>query len=285
MARLWPARQRQADLVSGTESPDLAALRPGLAEAVEAAGGIAMAAFRQGGRIWEKAPGQLLTETDLAVNEALEASLGRLLPGAAWLSEESRDDGERLSSPHVWVVDPIDGTRSFAAGKPEFTISVALVHAGRPILACLLNPATGERFEACEGAGATLNGERLLVAEPSRPEAARIVLSAGERKRHDFQPFFPSAALTTIGSLAYKIALVAAGRFDAYFSWRRSHDWDIAAALLILAEAGGRTTDREGGRLDLNRPEPLHRGLIAAPPALHARLALISRQRLAEEPA
>ena len=105
-------------------------------------------------------------------------------------------------------------------------------------------------------------------------------MSAGERKTRDFRPFFPAAAVSTIGSLAYKMALVAAGRFDAYFSWRSSHDWDIAAALLILEEAGGRATDRTGETLTLNQPTPRHQGLIAASPALHDHLVAISRNRL-----
>jgi myo-inositol-1(or 4)-monophosphatase len=260
--------------------PDLEALQPQLRRAVRDAGTIAMTAFRQGGRTWEKAPGQVLTETDLAVDKALKASLGRLLPEAAWLSEETTDDRVRLERRHVWVVDPIDGTRSFAEGKPEFTISVALVEGDRPVLACLLNPATGECFEARSGGGATLNERRLAVVGGEAPERARIVLSWGERKSRDFQSFFPEATVSTIGSLAYKMALVASGRFDAYFSWRSSHDWDIAAALLILEEAGGKATDRSGRALALNRAVPRHQGLIAASPSLHDHLTSVSLERL-----
>ncbi len=272
-----PARQRQADLVM----LDLAAVKPLVRQAVLDAGAIAMAAFGRGGRAWEKAPGQVLTETDLAVDNALRHSLGAILKSAAWLSEETADDGLRLERPHVWVVDPIDGTRSFAKGLPEFTISVALVEGDRPVLACLLNPATGECFEARAGGGATLNERPLAMAEPAMPERARIVLSSSERRLRDFDTFFPQARVSTIGSLAYKMALVASGRFDAYFSWRSSQDWDIAAALLILEEAGGRATDQSGGALVLNRKELRHRGMIAASPKLHAHLAGLSRRHLA----
>jgi myo-inositol-1(or 4)-monophosphatase len=148
-----------------------------------------------------------------------------------------------------------------------------------------LNPATGECFEARAGAGATLNDQPLVMREPAQATTARIVLSASERKARDFGRFFPEAAISTIGSLAYKMALVAAGRFDAYFSWRRSHDWDIAAALLILEEAGGLATDRAGEALLLNRPEPRHQGLIAASPNLHGELAALSRRRLVTDAA
>jgi myo-inositol-1(or 4)-monophosphatase len=271
------ARQRQADLVS----LDLKALQQELRRAVLDAGTIAMAAFGRGGKVWEKGPGQVLTETDLAVDRALHESLCSILDSAAWLSEETADDGLRLERRHVWVVDPIDGTRSFAKGRPEFTISVALVEEGRSVLACLLNPATGECFEARTGGGATLNEQPLSMGEPADARQARIVLSSSERKIRQFDAFFPEARVSTIGSLAYKMALVAAGRFDAYFSWRSSHDWDIAAALLILEEAGGRASDRSGATLALNQPEPRHRGLIAASPALHDELAQISRRQLA----
>lgn len=277
MGALWASWQRQGYLVT----LDLGDLQSPLRRAVLDAGVIAMAAFGQGGRSWEKEPGQILTETDLAVDRALKASLANVLPGAAWLSEETVDDGQRLDRRHVWVVDPIDGTRSFVAGKPEFTISVALVEGERSVLACLLNPATGECFEARAGGGATLNERQLRLSEPVAPECARIVLSAGERKSRDLGAFFPQATVSTIGSLAYKMALVASGRFDAYFSWRSSHDWDIAAALLILEEAGGVATDRSGAVLALNRPQPKHRGLIAASPGLHAHLARVSTSRLA----
>ncbi len=262
------------------EDADLQPLLPGLREAVRGAGTIAMEAFGRHGRTWEKAPGQVVTETDLAIDRHLHEALGALLPEAAWLSEESADDGRRLEAPSVWVVDPIDGTRSFAAGKPEFTVSVALVAGDRALLASLLNPATGEHFEAVAGRGATLNGRPLAVEEPPAGRPARIVLSAGERRTRDFRSMLPAAELSTIGSLAYKTALVAAGRFDAYFSWRHSHDWDIAAARLVLEEAGGRASDREGAPLRLNRPSLRHAGLIAAPPELHGRLVTLSLRQL-----
>ncbi len=282
MGTLRPPGQRPIDLVmtEAREHADHEALQPRVRQLVRRAGEIAMAAFGRPGRAWEKAPGQIVTEADLAIDRYLHRALGELLPKAAWLSEESVDDGHRLEARCVWVVDPIDGTRSFANRKPEFTISVALVAGDRPILASLLNPATGEHFEALVGRGATLNGQRLAVREPAAAQSPRIVLSAGERRTRDFHSMLPTAELSTIGSLAYKMALVAAGRFDAYFSWRRSHDWDIAAAMLVLEEAGGRLSDRAGSPLRLNRPAPRHAGLIAAPPLLQDELVALSLRAL-----
>lgn len=239
--------------------------------AVREAGAVAMRRFRGGHGHWEKAPGQILTETDLEVNRLLFA---RLLPGGpspalAWLSEESTDTPMRLDARRLWVVDPIDGTRSFAAGKPEFSITLALLEGTTPLLGIVHNPATGEFFSAVKGKGATLNGRPIAVNRRDRLEGAAICVSAGENRRRNFEGLFADARVSEIGSLAYKLALVAAGRFDAYVSWRRAHDWDIAGASLILEEAGARLSDRTGRPIALNLAEPVHEGLIAAADPLH----------------
>jgi myo-inositol-1(or 4)-monophosphatase len=153
----------------------------------------------------------------------------------------------------VWVVDPIDGTRSFAEGTPEFSVSVALVENGTAVLGVVLNPATGELFAAARGRGAELNGARVRASGREELAGARIVASRFESKRHHFPEMLPEVEVTTIGSLAYKLALVAAGRFDGYLSWRRTHDWDIAGAAVLLAEAGATLTDADGRPIALNR--------------------------------
>lgn len=240
--------------------------------AVTEAGRIAMGFFRKQHARWEKSPGQIVTEADLAIDRFLHEALRRDHATDGWLSEETEDDRLRLERRRVWVVDPIDGTRSFADGMPEFTISVALLVNDRPELGFVLNPAKVELFEARRGGGAWLNGRPLKVSEAASLKGARIVASKFESRRRNFASLIPSAELSAIGSLAYKLALVAAGRYDGYLSWRRSHDWDIAAAALLLAEAGAVLTDAQGGPIRLNRPEPRHPGLIAAGPTLHAAL-------------
>lgn len=242
-------------------------------DAVVEAGRIAMRHFRSEHRRWEKGPGQIVTEADIAIDRYLHAALRREHPTDGWLSEETEDDSARLGRHRVWVVDPIDGTRSFAEGLPEFTISVALLVDGLPALGFVYNPATAEMFEARRGGGAFLNGRRVEAARPASLEGASIVCSKGENRRRHFEELLPHARLTTIGSLAYKLALVAAGRFDAYLSWRRSHDWDIAAAALLLSEAGAVLSDGGGDPIALNQPHPVHDGLIAAAPELHAAIA------------
>lgn len=246
-------------------------------EAVTEAGRIAMRFFRQEHRRWEKGPGQVVTEADIAIDRFLHRELLRDHSTDGWLSEETEDDRLRLERPRVWVVDPIDGTRSFVEGKPEFTISVALLVQNQPELGFVLNPATGELFEARCGAGARLNGRALKASDASTLAGARIVASKFESRRRNFTAFLPRAELNSIGSLAYKLALVAAGRYDGYVSWRRSHDWDIAAAALLLVEAGATLTDADGEPVRLNRAEPRHPGLLAAGPRLHGLLLAATR--------
>jgi myo-inositol-1(or 4)-monophosphatase len=246
-------------------------------EAIREAGELALRWFRRPHGRWEKGPGQVVTDADLAIDRLLKASLGRIDPGAGWLSEETVDDLSRLARPRVWVVDPIDGTRSFAAGKAEFTICVALLQHGRPALGLVLNPATGELFEAVRGRGAAQAGAPLHARQPAGLADAEVAVSSTENRRRHFQALLPEARITEIGSLAYKLVLVAAGRFDAYLSLRKAHDWDIAAAQLILEEAGAVLTDATGGTIAYDHPEPWRRGLIAAAPALHA--AIVDKTR------
>jgi myo-inositol-1(or 4)-monophosphatase len=237
--------------------------------ATRAAGECAMRYFRTAHRTWEKGPGQIVTEADVAIDRFLKERLLAERPGYGWLSEESEDDPARLGRRCVWIVDPIDGTRSFAEGTPEFSISVALVEGGTAVLGIVLNPATDELFAAARGQATTLNGQPVRATARQALPGARIVASRFESKRHHFPDMLPGVEVTTIGSLAYKLALVACGRFDGYLSWRRTHDWDIAGAAVLLSEAGGTLTDADGRPIALNRERPVHDGLVAAGNALH----------------
>jgi myo-inositol-1(or 4)-monophosphatase len=241
-------------------------------DAVVESGRIAMRFFRRGHERWEKGPGQVVTEADIAIDRYLHATLLAGEPSAGWLSEETEDDPSRIGRHNLWVVDPIDGTRSFAEGKAEFTICVALLTSDRPVLGFVYNPATGEMFEARRGEGAFLNGEPMKASARTDLAGASIVCSQGENRRRHFEAMLPHTKVTTIGSLAYKLVLVAAGRYDGYISWRRTHDWDIAAAALLLEESGALLTEASGAPIRLNRDVPRHDGILAAPPELHAQL-------------
>ncbi|MGI9450576.1 MAG: inositol monophosphatase family protein, partial [Geminicoccaceae bacterium] len=164
----------------------------------------------------------------------------------------------------VWMVDPIDGTRSFAEGVPEFTISIALVEEGRPILASVFNPATGEHFQAMAGHGALLNDQPLIPSDRGEIAGARLLASSGEMRKRRWPERMQGASFKTIGSIAYKLALVAAGRFDGLVSLRATNDWDLAAAILLISEAGGQLSDAAGQPLVLNGPTLRHQGLVAA---------------------
>jgi myo-inositol-1(or 4)-monophosphatase len=251
---------------------DLSLLAGAVRASVEEAGRIALHYFRRDHARWEKGPGQVVTEADIAVDRYLREDLGKLLPEAGWLSEETADDGSRLTCPLVWVVDPIDGTRSFAEGKPEFTVCVALLEESRPKVGFVLNPATGELFQAMAGDGAFLAGEPIRASSRDTLAGAHIGLSSTERRRGELAARLPQAQVIAIGSLAYKLVLIAAGRLDGYISLRRSKDWDLAAADLILHEAGAVMTDAGGMPIAYDQPEPSRRGLVAAAAGLHGKL-------------
>jgi myo-inositol-1(or 4)-monophosphatase len=251
------------------------ALLPSVEAIVREAGDIALDYFRHGGpthaRVSHKTGGSPVTEADLHIDRFLRERLGALAPDFGWLSEETADSPERLEREAVFVVDPIDGTRGFAAGDPCFSICVALVANGRPIFGIVHAPALGQTFVATAGGGARRDGVPIAVS--ARRELTGAKLSAPEpmasdlrRSGLDFlhQPRLPS--------LAMRLLRVADGDLDAALARKNSYDWDIAAADLILHEAGGVLTDFFGQTPVYNRAEPKHPALAAGPPGLQADL-------------
>ena len=243
--------------------------------AVREAGVIAMSYYQTKLKTWMKDGNSIVTEADIAVNEHLRKALADARPDYGWLSEESRDDAKRLRQERVWIVDPIDGTRAFAKGKPHFTISVALVEAGRPVLASLFNPATDEFFEAEVGQGALLSGKRIETGHRCEIKGARMAANAGMFQHPSWREPWPEMEIIERNSVAYRIALVACNFADAALALNTKNDWDLAAADLILNEAGGRFTSHDGNVLIYNREIPRHRSLLAAGPELYD--ALFSR--------
>jgi myo-inositol-1(or 4)-monophosphatase len=255
------------DTLPSRQTPDFGDLEADhalLSTAVEQASAIARRYFRTDAKSWQKGPGQIVTEADIAIDQALHSLLLAERPDDGWLSEERRDDGSRNQSRRVWVVDPIDGTRSFANGVAEFTISVALLIDDQPVLASVSNPITEEHFEAMVGKGAWLNGTLITPSKRPTIEGVSLLASWTEMKKRRWPEVMPEASFTTIGSLAYKLALVAAGRYDGLVSLRGCSDWDIAAAVLILQEAGALISDGDGQSIRLNQSTVRHAGLVAA---------------------
>ena len=230
-------------------------------EAAGAAGELAMRYFRRDPQVWMKAGDSPVTEGDLAVDRLLHERLSAARPDYGWLSEETADSSERLSAVRTFVVDPIDGTRGFIAGADEWCVSVAVVEAGRPLVGVLDCPARKEIYAARLGGGGVCNGKTIAVREPTgefRVGGPKPLIQAmPESSRRHF------AAVQYIPSLAYRLAMVARGAIDATFIKANSHDWDLAAADLILAEAGGGVLDRRGETPFYARRETRHGTLVA----------------------
>jgi myo-inositol-1(or 4)-monophosphatase len=249
-----------------------------LAAAVREAGTLAMKSFGAAPKSWFKDGDSPVSETDIAVNELLRA---RLLDGSddGWLSEESENDPARLARRRVWVVDPIDGTRAFLAGRPDWSISAALVEDGRPTVAAVYSPASDQLFVAVRGQGATCNGLPITATRGAELAALRC---AGPRRYLDpIAGSFPGIVVVPrIHSLALRLVRVAKGELDVALAGGDSHDWDLAAADLLVHEAGGLLTSLDGEPLTYNRPNPVHGLLVAAGRARHpAVIALIRAQQ------
>ena len=259
-----------------------AALRVALEAVMREAGELARATARGAFKRWTKGhDNSPVSDGDIAVNELLHARLGEIRPGVGWLSEESKDNLPDRAAPTSWIVDPIDGTRAYISGRADWTISVALVEHGRPRLAALYAPATDEMFLALRGAGATLNGAALTANSGGTLAHAKF---AGPKRYLDrLAGLAPEIqAQPKVHSLALRLTRVAQGELDAAFASPGSHDWDLAAADLLVHEAGGMLTDLAGQRLCYNRPHVVHGALIAAGPARHATLIDLVRDRLPE---
>jgi myo-inositol-1(or 4)-monophosphatase len=233
--------------------------------AVEA-GRIVETARSRGLESEEKGGGGPVTRADRESDGFLRHALGVLLP-AAWLSEETRDDLTRLEAPRVWIVDPVDGTKEFIRGLPEYSVSIALVESGLPSLAVVHNPATAETFWAVRGEGAFGDGRPLRVRDGSTLLASRT-----EVEQDEFESFRDGWTLRPCGSIAYKMALVAAGRAAGTLSRGPKGEWDICAGSLLVEEAGGVVTDGAGEPCRFNRSPPKIDSVVAASPEAHARL-------------
>ena len=236
---------------------------PLLAEAAREAGAM-MLAMRGACGVRGKADGSPVTDADLAVDAHLRERLLAARPDYGWLSEETADTPERLGRRRVFVIDPIDGTTAYIRGKPWFCTSLAVVEDGEPTAAAVFAPELGELFLAARGRGATLNGARLRCAAAPGFAEARVVGDPDLLR----PPVWPAWAVERRNALAYRLALVAAGRFDATVSPSSKREWDIAAGALLCTEAGAAVTDAQGAALRFNTPEARTPGLVACAPAL-----------------
>ena len=218
-----------------------------------------------------------VTEADRAANRVLREILVR--NGEGWLSEESVDDFTRLEKSRVWVVDPLDGTREFVAGIPEWCISVGLVENGKAVAGGICNPATKETFLGSLEAGVTYNGSRASCSEKKSLKGATVLASRSEVQRGEWKTFRNrSFVVKPMGSVAYKLALVAAGLADATWTFSPKNEWDVAAGVALVNAAGGITRRLDNNSLTLNNRNCLLPNLVASGARMAGELAAFLEQ-------
>ncbi len=257
-------------------APDAAADLSLLEACVREAGGIARGFFGGSYKKWDKSKGNPVTEADLAVDKFLRETLCAARSDYGWLSEETEDDAQRLSARTVFVVDPIDGTIAFMKGRPHFTICAGIVTNGAPVAGVVYNPITEECFAARAGNGAFLNGAPIHVSDRAALEGCRMLadkaMLAHPAWTNPPNRPWPPMEIETRGSIALRMVLVASGQFGAMLALSSKRDWDLAAANIIVTEAGGNVTTHTGDKPLYNRVSTLQPSVVAAGPKLHAQL-------------
>jgi myo-inositol-1(or 4)-monophosphatase len=254
------------------ENEDLVLIK----NAVREAGEIARHYYGKDYRRWSKSRGEPVTEADIAIDRHLRTILQKARPNYGWLSEETGKDLSRLNTQRMFIVDPIDGTTAFLKERPHFSISVGIAENGRSVTGVVYNPILDEFFSAYAGGGARLNGEPIHVSHCSELEGCRIV---GQKDLFahpnwaipPLEPW-PPMHVESRSSVAYRMALVAAGQFDAAVILSAKHDWDMAGGDVIVREAGGLVTDKDGDALTFGRSDAIQRNMVCAGPTLHAQI-------------
>ena len=240
--------------------------------AAREAGALAFQYFRKGARNWNKPDDSIVTEADIAVDKLLIERLTAARPDYGWLSEEHPDDGSRVGAARTFIADPIDGTRAFVDGGDEWVVSLGLVAGETPVAGVLFNPVRDEVWTALAGEGAWCGATRLTVSGAGDPKTARVVASRKALRQAGLAEADVNVDRRFMKSLANRLAQVAAGAVDAALATANSADWDLAAALLIVQEAGGRVTDYRGEPVRLNQHSIRHPAFVSAGPRLHGEI-------------
>jgi len=210
-----------------------------------------------------------VTSADLAVDEMLKAELLAARPDYGWLSEETPDTAERLTKSRIFVVDPIDGTVAFMKAQPWWCVPIAIVEDGVPIAAVIHVPSLNETFEATLGDGARLNGRLITASDVDTLDDAAVLADARLMEGPHWPEPWPPMRYEKRNALAYRMALVASGAFDAAIALTPKWDWDVCAGALIATEAGAKVTDHHGRPWRFNQPDPRQSSLVCSAPALH----------------
>jgi myo-inositol-1(or 4)-monophosphatase len=255
-------------------------------DAALSAGEILERYFRDRGfAIDQKGRDNPVTTADFDADHELKRLLRAPFPEYGWLSEETADNPDRLSCRRVWIVDPLDGTKEFIKGIPEFVIAIALAEDGHPILGVTYNPIKREMFWCTRGSGCYMDSgtafpgcsldrlesqsRRVHVTPTPTLEHATVLASRSETSRGEWKSYEGKLRVNPIGSVAYKLALVAAGRADATFTRTPKSEWDIASGAALIVEAGGRITDIDGSEMRFNKPSVKLKGFVASNALLH----------------
>lgn len=247
-----------------------------LADAALRAGAIAKQYFGQDPKVFDKGAEGPVTEADLAIDKMLHEVLLDARPSYGWLSEETEDDATRLSSEHVFICDPIDGTRAFIEGGKSFSHSLAVARDGQITAAAVYLPMKDLLYVAELGGGTVLNGSRVAVTQTAQIAQATVLTTKANLQPHHWAGDVPEVEKAYRPSLAYRLSLVGQGRFDAMMAFRPTWEWDIAAGALIVSEAGGLATDGRGGALRFNGASAQVDGILAGGVAVHE--ALVARR-------
>lgn len=259
--------------------PEHALNRDAVIAATQEAAALAFASWRDGAvpdtKVWEKSKGNPVSDIDMAVDGLLKTRLADILPEAAWLSEETVDDPARLGARLLWLVDPIDGTRDYVRGRTGWCVSVALIADGYPVFAVMAAPAQDKLWVAATGEGVRCNGDRLVGSTREDFIGSRVPADDLPKIDRDL------VAVTKPNSIAMRMTMVACDRADLVASLRWGNEWDVAAAHLVVQEAGAVVSDALGRPIVYNKREPLDFGLICCAPGIH----VAAVERLAERAA
>lgn len=235
-----------------------------------AAGEILERHYRERGfAVDQKGKDNPVTTADFEADSKLKELLHGGFPQYGWLSEETADDGARLAHQRVWIVDPLDGTKEFIKSIPEFVVAIALAEDGVAILGVTYNPIRRELFWCARGLGVHLDDQPVCVTARDSLTGATVLASRSETSRGEWEAYKDKLRIDPIGSVAYKLALVAAGRADATFTLTPKSEWDVAAGTALVTEAGGRVTDLDGKPLRFNNKSVKLKGFVASNHLLH----------------
>ena len=249
-------------------------------ESILEAGKLALKWFKKDPEQWKKEDGSLVSKADIEINDLLNKLLKNKNPEFGWLSEENEDDKSRLNKKITFVVDPLDGTKAFLEGKKEFSISVAIVKNGLPVSGIVFSPSTDEMFEAEKNKGSWKNNKKVIISNYNRLEKCKMIAFKPMFSHPAWKEPWPKMDVENRNSIAYRMALVASGQYDAMMALNSKNDWDIAAGDLLISEAGGIVTLHTNKKIIYNIENTKKPSVIGTNKAIHEKI--IKRVKILE---